>query len=355
MKVDPHIHTSFSDGFNTPQEVMDYVVNRTDLKIISITDHNTMDGIKAALEYKQANPEKFKNLEIIPGEEISTREGHILALFIKEEIPPHHSATFTIDAIHRQGGIAVAPHPFTIAMRSKGLESVGNLIYNLQFDAIEVANANPIEIISNIIARWKNFFHLKLPQIGGSDAHFIYAIGKCYTSFKGETVEDFRKALLRGETKAHGIMWGAISFLRFLQEQKRRKKKLTKSFSLMLASRNDLIVEPAEIPGINLVILRCSGNLGGWNAKVLLQKLKPFMKEKKINLIINLDQVPYIDEKGLNALKEIFEYIKNYKGDFILCSLQPQVRAFLGSLDELFLIYSEEKEAINFFQIQEGG
>jgi len=38
-----------------------------------------------------------------------------------------------------------------------------------------------------------------------------------------------------------------------------------------------------------------------------------------------------------------------------LCSLQPQVRAFLGSLDELFLIYSEEKEAINFFQIQEGG
>ena len=207
-KADPHIHTTASDGFSTPEEIMDYVVEKTDFRVIGFADHNTICGALAGLEYKKKNPEKFKKLDIIVGEEVSSRDGHVLGLFIKEKISPHMSAEETIKEIHAQGGIAIAPHPMTLVLTSRGLEGVGRLAYSLPFDAIETRNSNPLQIVSNYLTQFLNRLILKKPVTGGSDAHFLSSIGKCYTTFEGETSEDFRTSIEKKPYRSSRLSMG---------------------------------------------------------------------------------------------------------------------------------------------------
>jgi len=81
MKVDLHIHTTFSDGLLKPEEVVKkaYELN---LQAIAITDHDTVDGVLPAI----IESRKYKGLEVIPGIELSTYHGdqevHILGYYI---------------------------------------------------------------------------------------------------------------------------------------------------------------------------------------------------------------------------------------------------------------------------------
>jgi len=81
MKVDLHIHTTFSDGKFTPEQVVKKA-NELKLYAIAITDHDTVDGILPAI----IESKKYKGLEIIPGIELSTYHGdqevHILGYYI---------------------------------------------------------------------------------------------------------------------------------------------------------------------------------------------------------------------------------------------------------------------------------
>ena len=67
-KADFHMHTSLNDGTATVREMLNYVRDRTDLDVISITDHDRLTGSYQALEL--ANEYKF---EILPGAEIFRR------------------------------------------------------------------------------------------------------------------------------------------------------------------------------------------------------------------------------------------------------------------------------------------
>ena len=348
-KADPHIHTGASDGFESPEEIMNYVVEHTDLHVIGFADHNTISGAVAALEYKKKHPVTFKNLDIIIGEEISSKEGHIIGLYLEKPVSPHMSAAQTVDEIHHQGAIAIAPHPFNLVLGSKGLEAVGTLVNKLPFDAVETRNSNPLQLFSNYLTEAVNYFTKKLPVTGGSDAHFLSSVGRCYTTFEGSTATDFRNSIEKKLTRACGFVWGPVCFTRFLLEQRRKGFNLKSRYSQFQSSRNDLFIEVADMPGINLVILRCAGNLGGYNAEILNEKIKSFMNREKLNLIVNLDKVPYIDNRGLSALSYAFEFVRKYRGNFILCNLQPQVENVLKELEKLddwFEIYPEEGDAI---------
>ncbi len=138
-KADIHVHTRYS-GFEKysflhfPESVTDPLkavetACRRELDILCITDHNTIKG--AVIAQKHA-----KDIEVVVGEEVSSADGEILALFIQEEIKPWLGATETIDLIHEQGGIAVAAHPF-----SPQCHSLGKKIHNLELDGVEVFNA----------------------------------------------------------------------------------------------------------------------------------------------------------------------------------------------------------------------
>src|SRR5919109_1093988 len=106
-RADTHIHTCYSDGRGTVEEVLEWASRKAALDVIAVTDHNTVAG---ALEAALLAPDY--GLEVIVGEEVTSREGHILGLFLKERVPPGLSGLETVAAIHDQGGLAVAAHPF---------------------------------------------------------------------------------------------------------------------------------------------------------------------------------------------------------------------------------------------------
>src|SRR4030042_2383291 len=108
-KADYHIHTRYSDGKPTPQEVLDYVENHTDLAVIAITDHDTLEGALGAQKLMKGKNYRF---ELIIGEEMTSKDGHIIGLFLKERVEPGLSAEETVAAIKKQGGIVIAAHPF---------------------------------------------------------------------------------------------------------------------------------------------------------------------------------------------------------------------------------------------------
>src|SRR3982750_1715147 len=83
-KADLHIHTSLGDGLASVQQIFEYVENYTDLDIIAITDHDDIRGAMQALELVEKRKSRFK---VVPGNEITTRQGHLLALFVTVEFP----------------------------------------------------------------------------------------------------------------------------------------------------------------------------------------------------------------------------------------------------------------------------
>ena len=91
-----HIHTSYSDGLPEPEATVNYAAACTQLQVIAITDHDTLDGAWQAHDYCRQHRDTFGHLEVIIGEEVSSHDGHILGLFLRERAPPGMSADDTI-------------------------------------------------------------------------------------------------------------------------------------------------------------------------------------------------------------------------------------------------------------------
>lgn len=201
--ADLHTHTCYSDGRPSPRELLAKVAADGHLQLIAVTDHNTIEGALDAAELAPGY-----GLGCVVGEEISSSAGHILGLFLSEAVPPGLSPEETISAIHDQGGLAVAPHPFYRPRRPQAIpelptmESVGELIATLPFDAVEVMNGTPFLGGANREAARFNREHANRTEVASSDAHILEAVGKGYTVFPGETVDDLRRAILAGETVA---------------------------------------------------------------------------------------------------------------------------------------------------------
>ncbi|MCZ7401950.1 MAG: PHP domain-containing protein [Candidatus Methanoperedens sp.] len=189
---------SFPDSVTTPRTSIK-VAEKLGLNALCITDHNTIKGALVAQKYN-------KDLVVI-GEEISSREGEILGLFLQEKINPGLSAEETIEQIHCQDGIAVAPHPY-----SGHCSCVAEKMNTLRFDGIEVFNSLHRDGYSNALALKNCNGHAKL---GGSDAHSSHMIGNGYTLFNGSSQEDFRNAIKNRQTIYGGKVASLLDFINY--------------------------------------------------------------------------------------------------------------------------------------------
>ena len=216
-KADLHLHTTYSDGTMTVRALLDAVAARSELAVLAITDHDTIAGAEAALHLVRRG---CYPIEVIVGEEVTTRQGHIVGLFLRESIEPGLSAAETVAAIHGQGGLAFAPHPFfndRPLRRRRRMDSIGQLAATLPLDAIEVDNSTPFLEWANVRAR-RFALHHRLPMLGASDAHILAAVGKSYTNFPGSTALDLRRAIVAGTVGAGTRRYNArelLSYLRF--------------------------------------------------------------------------------------------------------------------------------------------
>jgi len=206
------MHTTFSDGWPDPKELVDHV-RASGLDVIAVTDHDTIEGALRACDHAA----RQSKLHVIIGEEVSSRDGHIVALFIERRIRPGMSAAATVHAIHDQGGLAVAVHPFWRRQRrtrTGPVHGVGWLAAELDFDAVEVENATPGFYVFNQLARRLNM-GLGSAELGGSDAHILDALGRAYTEFQGKTPKALRTAIEGATTIARRRRYRAMGLMRY--------------------------------------------------------------------------------------------------------------------------------------------
>lgn len=218
-KADCHIHSNFSDASSTIEDILNYTQNSTDLDVIAITDHDTIAG---ALEAQRLMKERHFRFELIIGEEVTSEEGHIVALFLREEIPAGLSAKETLKRIRAQGGIAIAAHPFyhSNMHHSKyatmdGVGATTLLKNNRLIDGVEIVNATPTLSDENLGASILNKTILFNAEVGSSDAHIPAAIGMGYTLFEGHTAYDFRRSILDHQTRALYRRWSYLGLLKY--------------------------------------------------------------------------------------------------------------------------------------------
>jgi predicted metal-dependent phosphoesterase TrpH len=196
MKLDPHIHSSYSkDSQSKPQDILKQA-KKVGLDLIAISDHDEVKGSKIAIELSK----DVDGIDVIPSIEISSNKGHILGFGIKDLIKSHLSPEETIDKIHDAGGFAIIPHPYSF-YRNGLLNNVNP--NSIKFDGIEVLNARFILGYSNRKSK-KLSKKYNIPEFGSSDSHFIGSIGDCYTELDIDSVDDIYDIFKKNKTKAFG-------------------------------------------------------------------------------------------------------------------------------------------------------
>lgn len=183
-------------------ELLDYVERETDLDVIAVTEH---DDLRPALEAREAWARGGHRYDFIVGEEVTTIEGHVVALFIEQPVESLKPLAPTLEAIHKQGGLAIVPHPMSWLTRSLGQRVIERVLRERQdgvyFDAIEISGSLAAKV-SSAKARRLNRERYHLPEVGASDAHFPETIGTSRTLFEGTTAAELRAAVLAGATSA---------------------------------------------------------------------------------------------------------------------------------------------------------
>jgi hypothetical protein len=214
LAFDGHVHSGRShDGADSYEAILLRAAERG-LDAVAIADHNDFDYRRAAEELGRLKAEGRvpEHLLLVPAQEVTTLDGHVLAYFIEHRVEPGMSAAATVRAIHAQGGLAVAAHP--LAKGGVGM----NLARRLPFDGIEVrsgASVFPVDLLrelESVDGDWGNRFVL-----ASSDAHGAEGVGTFYTRIYVEEVslaglrEGLRKR--RTEPVAENRLYGGYAAL----------------------------------------------------------------------------------------------------------------------------------------------
>jgi len=190
--ADLHVHSNYSkDSMITPKELV-YYAKKRGLTAVAVADHNQIEGsIKIGKE---------TDFIVIPSMEVSSADGHIVALNLQELIPRGLSAAETVDKIHQAGGTAIAVHPYAWF---KG--SLSSHVEEAKFDAVETLNASAFPFGRCKRKAIAIAQKLNLPQVGGTDAHYAPTVGYGYTILECEpSVEGIISAVREGKCHPAG-------------------------------------------------------------------------------------------------------------------------------------------------------
>lgn len=203
-RADLHVHTLASDGVDGIEAIFEFALAHTNLDVLGIADHERID---AALAARALARDRGLRIEIVVGEEVTTREGHLLALFVEERLRPFRSMRTTIGEIHEQGGLAIPAHPlFPYPLCAQGWtlrRLLGAGDPRVRPDALEAFN--PTTFGRLVHERVGSFAAAhEVATIGSSDAHDAASIGTGFTTFPGHTAADLRQSVLEGTTGWEG-------------------------------------------------------------------------------------------------------------------------------------------------------
>src|SRR2546421_7869512 len=227
-RADLHMHSTYSDGLATIEQILHRVQHYTNLDVIALTDHDVIEGSLKARDLWAKGNYRF---DFIVGEEISTREGHMLALFVEKRIQPGLSMERSIDLVHDQGGLAIVAHPLNPIFRHSCQREVLDRIYANKAvwpDAIETWNASFCGIRANRIAMRVNREVYGWAEVGNSDAHTLGSIGRGCTWFEGKTAQDVRTTIEVGLSAPGGKLWGVNDYLHLARHHMSKNSKIAR-------------------------------------------------------------------------------------------------------------------------------
>ena len=303
------------------------------MNVVCITDH---DAIKGAFE-AQKYAKKYDDIEVVVGEEVTSADGEVLAYWLNELVPPGLPIEETLDLIHDQGGIAVAPHPYSFYV-----PCLHDRILDLDLEGIEVINGGHVDAFTNMRAqtvfkehpgRWAPF--------SGSDAHSVYTTGYNWTEFEGSGAEDFRKAIMEKKIIACGqpappftqVQW---SIEVVLGAQKMLMKALTGH--LQPDPDNPLITKMLTISDVKKI----GGLIGGF---LYLMPPIPFIAEyaattwlkKKSYALVNQLDTKFQMEK--DQVYKIFVYVPAEYAEELMDAIDEIVSPLYPGYRRTFSIY----------------
>lgn len=199
--ADLHIHTIFSYDASASVRAVLERAERAGLDVIAVTDHDEILGSLRARDLAHRY-----GLEAMPGIEITTAEGDLLAFQVTRKIPRGRPLIDTILEVGQLGGFCIAPHPMAggLGMKSLSATSIAAALRHPEAPGIllgiEAYNATALDRKSNHYARILAE-HYGLAQTGNSDAHVAGALGLGATKFTGQTASDLLQALRARETE----------------------------------------------------------------------------------------------------------------------------------------------------------
>lgn len=198
VKIDLHTHSEGSYDGKEPVDLMVEHVEDIELDGFAITDH---DEIEESI--KASKIAEDHDTIVITGEEVSTADGHLLAIGIKEKIEPGNPFMETVKEIRQRGGAAVVPHPFQKTRHGVSKKKIEDI------DAVEAYNSWIFTGLQNKRAR-RFAESNSYPKVAGSDAHTLGLIGRAYAVIdidkpKEQIKEkDIVKALKSGDVSMEG-------------------------------------------------------------------------------------------------------------------------------------------------------
>ncbi|MBK9120023.1 MAG: PHP domain-containing protein [Phycisphaerales bacterium] len=207
LKTVIHAHTDYSFDSNTPPAALVAAARAQGVDCVAITDHDEIAGALAV--------RALGGVRVIVGEEVSSQDGHIIGLFLQERIPPGLSAEETCARIHDQGGLVLAPHPFSILCEGSLGPAMERLLPWLH--AVEVNNAQNLLPWEEQRARRFAARH-GLVSFVGADTHIRGYLAACY-----QLVREFD---------------GPADFLRALQDARLRPGRFGPSYFAAMGARH---------------------------------------------------------------------------------------------------------------------
>jgi predicted metal-dependent phosphoesterase TrpH len=226
LSVELHAHSSLSYDGRDPVEMLLEQARAVGLDALAVTDHDEFEASLRAAELAEDY-----GLVGIPGMEVTSADGHVLAMGVDEAVPSGLPFGETLDEIHERGGLAIVPHPF----QSSRSGVAPNVTHEelATADAIEVYNSRLLTGRAN--RRAEDFAREHgLPMTAGSDAHIAEMVGQAVTRVGAEerSLDAILDAIRAGETSVEGkrTPWH-ISFRQAAGGAKRRvKNRLTDFF-----------------------------------------------------------------------------------------------------------------------------
>ncbi len=199
LKTVVHVHTHYSYDSNAScADVLD-AARRQGVDCVAITDHDTLEG---AWECRELSAEQatagLRPVRVIVGAEISSTDGHILGLFLREPVPRRLSGEETARRIRAQGGVVLAAHPAAwlcnASLRYAALERLLPWL-----DGVEVCNAqNPLLWEDRRARRFAR--RHGIAAFVGADSHVRGHLDGCYQELPDfDGPEGFRRSLQAAE------------------------------------------------------------------------------------------------------------------------------------------------------------